>query len=262
MNFNNVRKYGDHPFKVAVIHGGPGVAGEMAPVALELSKFVGVLEPLQTVASLKGQVIELYKILKDNILMPVVLIGWSWGAWLSVLITSEYPLLVKELILVGSGPFEEKYTANIISTRLNRLNEKEKAELKSLQKQMCVPVNDFNNNLFARLGQLLIKTDSYELIPHKDETIEFNYEIYQKVWEEASALRKSGLLLNITKKIQCPVLAIHGDFDPHPSFGVKEPLSSVLNDFNFIELKQCGHLPWLERNARDEFFDILFNKII
>jgi pimeloyl-ACP methyl ester carboxylesterase len=262
MNYNNLRKYGEHPFKVAVIHGGPGVAGEMAPVARELSRFVGVLEPLQTVASLKGQVIELANILKDSFMTPIVLIGWSWGAWLSVLITSEHPLLVKELILVGSGPFEEKYSANIINTRLNRLSEREKAELKLLQEQMCVPVDHFDNNLFVRLRQLLNKTDSYELIPHIDETIEFNYEIYQKVWEEASILRKSGLLLNITKKIKCPVLAIHGDFDPHPSFGVKEPLSAVLNDFHFIELKKCGHLPWLERNARDDFYNILFNKII
>lgn len=42
---NNLRKYGSEPFTVAVIHGGPGAAGEMAPVAKEISAYRGVLEP-------------------------------------------------------------------------------------------------------------------------------------------------------------------------------------------------------------------------
>jgi hypothetical protein len=29
---NNPRKYGSKPYKVAVIHGGPGAPGEMAPL--------------------------------------------------------------------------------------------------------------------------------------------------------------------------------------------------------------------------------------
>jgi hypothetical protein len=32
---NNLRKYGIGPFSVAVIHGGPGASGSMAPVAKE-----------------------------------------------------------------------------------------------------------------------------------------------------------------------------------------------------------------------------------
>jgi hypothetical protein len=52
----NLRKYGKSPFNVAVIHGGPGAPGEMAPVARELSSGWGVLEPFQTVSFLEGQV--------------------------------------------------------------------------------------------------------------------------------------------------------------------------------------------------------------
>ncbi|MCJ7681778.1 MAG: alpha/beta hydrolase, partial [Candidatus Aminicenantes bacterium] len=39
--------------------------------------------------------------------------------------------------------------------------------------------------------------------------------------------------------------------------GVDGPLSSVLADFRFILLPQCGHRPWIERYARDRFFKIL-----
>ena len=58
----NLRKYGHSPYTVAVVHGGPGAPGEMAPVARELSSITGVLEPLQTKYSLEGQVQELREV--------------------------------------------------------------------------------------------------------------------------------------------------------------------------------------------------------
>ncbi len=59
------------------------------------------------------------------------------------------------------------------------------------------------------------------------------------------------------KRIECPVVAIHGDYDPHPPEGIQGPLSPILKDFRFILLKNCGHLPWIEREARDLFYKIL-----
>lgn len=50
----NLRIYGQSPFTLAVIHGGPGAGGEMAPVARELASARGVLEPIQTATSLEG----------------------------------------------------------------------------------------------------------------------------------------------------------------------------------------------------------------
>jgi len=43
----------------AIIHGGPGAPGSMATVARELASDWGILEPLQTVTSLEGQMQEL-----------------------------------------------------------------------------------------------------------------------------------------------------------------------------------------------------------
>lgn len=92
----NLRKYGKAPFEVVVVHGGPGAAGEMAPVARKLVSICGVLEPLQTVASLKAQVEELKTVLEKNADFPVTLIGFSWGAWLSFIFTANYPEFVKK----------------------------------------------------------------------------------------------------------------------------------------------------------------------
>ncbi len=102
----NLRKYGNKPFNVAVIHGGPGAPGEMAPVARELSSVRGVLEPLQTATTVEGQVQELKAVLEKNGDLPVTLIGFSWGAMLSFIFTARYPSFVKKLILIGSGAYE------------------------------------------------------------------------------------------------------------------------------------------------------------
>jgi hypothetical protein len=52
-------------------------------------------------------------------------------------------------------------------------------------------------------------------------------------------------------------LAQMGDYDGHPYQGVAIPLAEVIKDFQFILLKDCGHYPWNEFYARDEFYGVL-----
>ena len=134
MDIKNYNIYGKKPFTIAVIHGGPGAAGEMTPVAKELSRQWGVLEPLQTAASIEGQLEEFKLVLEEIGDSPTQLIGFSWGAWLSYLFAAKFPDLVKKLIVVGSGGFEVKYAHKIQQTRMNRLNENEKKNIVRLSK--------------------------------------------------------------------------------------------------------------------------------
>lgn len=62
----NVKKHGEAPHRIVVVHGGPGAAGEMAPVAQELASEWGVLEPFQTALSVKGQIDELTALLETH----------------------------------------------------------------------------------------------------------------------------------------------------------------------------------------------------
>jgi pimeloyl-ACP methyl ester carboxylesterase len=258
---DNLRIYGKAPFNVAVIHGGPGAPGEMAPVARMLSSVTGVLEPLQTAKTIEGQINELKDVWKAEGNPLVTLIGWSWGAWLSFLFTAHHPKFVKKLILIGSGPFEEKFASDIMNIRLNRLCEEEKTEVLSLTKALDDPAVMHKNTVMARFGQLISKADSYDPLSHKSEILECQYDIYQNIWEQAKKIRSHKKLLDFGKEIQCPVLAIHGDYDPHPYEGVQQPLSFVLKDFRFILLEKCGHKPWIERSAKDIFYKILLGEV-
>lgn len=253
----NLRKYGSAPFHVAVIHGGPGAPGEMAPVARELSLDCGVLEPLQTATSLEGQVQELRTVLEENGDLPVTLIGSSWGAMLGFIFAGRYPAFVRKLILVGSAVYEEKYAAKITEARLSRLSEEERLEVRALMKALSDPASTNGGATLARLGELFGKTGAYNPLPYHNEILAVQQDLFRSVWKDAEELRGSGELLEIGKRIECPVVAIHGDYDPHPPEGIQEPLSPLLKDFRFILLKNCGHLPWIEREARDQFYEIL-----
>ncbi len=257
----NPREYGSPPFIVAVIHGGPGAAGQMRPVAQELSQFYGTLEPLQTSMSLEGQINELHSLLKKHETKPMTLIGHSWGAWLIFLYASQYPSSVNKIILVSSGPFEEHYAAQIMTTRLNRLNEKEKIQFNMLIDGLKNPYEQDKTKFFTDLGRLFFKTDSFNSLQHTDEEIDYRYDIFEGVWSEAEKLRRNGTLLEMGKQICCPVIAIHGDYDPHPATGIEEPLSRIVKDFRFILLKKCGHYPWMERDAKNKFYKIIYYEL-
>jgi pimeloyl-ACP methyl ester carboxylesterase len=252
---NNLRTYGNAPYWVAVIHGGPGAPGEMTPVARELCIDMGVLEPLQTADSINGQIAELKNVLEKSGNPPVTLIGFSWGAWLSFIFAACHPSMVKKLILVSSGPFDEKYVTQIIETRLSHLNAGERQEAILLLAKL--DFGSVKGGSFARFGELMDKADSYDPLPHDFDVLPSDPDIYQKVWASASQMRSSRELLKLGKKIRCPVVAIHGDCDPHPAAGVQEPLSRVLQDFRFILLEHCGHHPWFERQAKQQFYEKL-----
>lgn len=256
MVMENPRIYGKPPYQVAVLHGGPGALGELAPVARELARLQGVLEPLQTRSTIKDLLDELKKILVKKASLPVVLIGHSWGAWLGYIFAARHPKLVKKLILVSSGPFEKKYEPRVMGERLRRLSVKKRRKVMALLKNLWSPA------AFARLGKILTGADSYDPLAVHFKGIKLRPELFQNVWSEAAELRKSGKLLKMGKLIRCPVVAVHGDYDPHPAEGVKKPLSGVLGDFRFVLLKQCGHTPWAEKRAREKFFNVLNDELV
>ena len=257
---DNPRKYGNEPFTVAVVHGGPGALGEMAPVARELSLAIGVLEPLQLAATVDGQVEELRAILETSGNSPFILIGFSWGAWLSCILAAFHPQLVKKLILISSGPFDEKHASSVMKTRLQRLQGAQRKEAESLYLALGTPTSPDVEGL-VRFGELTSKADSFDLLPDEGETAQLDLDIYRAIWDEASRLRRSGQLLEIVQQIKCPVVAIHGDYYPHPAEGVRDPLSRAIRDFRFVLLEKCGHYPWRESNAREAFYRVLKSEV-
>lgn len=255
------RQYGNGPFQAVVVHGGPGGPGDMAPMARELGKMLSVLEPMQSAMSVDGQVEELKDVIRDQCTGPVVLIGFSWGAFLSYLVAARYPELVRQLVLVSSGAFEASYAHDMTEVRLGRLPADEAEEARALLKVMKEETVDDMDAVFGRLGKLFSKADAYDPIPTDEGPMMCQFQVFKHVWPEAAELRRTGQLLEEGRKIQCPVVAIQGAYDTHQYEGVEKPLSGVLKDFKCIVLDKCGHQPWLEKQAKETFYEVLTNVI-
>ncbi len=256
---NSIQKYGNPPYQICLLHGGPGAAGEMKPLAIELSKQFGVLELFQTEKTIAGQIEELKKQVQLFAEIPVILVGYSWGAWLAVLFTADYSKLVKGLILVGTPSFEKKHNKNLLETRLQRLKPTLREEAVKLLSE--IKSGERSNKKLGRFGDLMSIADAFEPESGVNEEVKIDMDIYQSVWKEASELRDNGDLANCLKKIERPVIAIHGENDPHSIQGVEAPLSENVSKFEMIKLAKCGHTPWKEKYAKMAFWAILKGKL-
>ncbi|MEM7718711.1 MAG: alpha/beta hydrolase [Pseudomonadota bacterium] len=249
-----MRRHGPAPYTAAVLHGGPGAAGEVRPLAEALARRgYGTLEPLQTKDTIAGQIAELADALADH--APVDLIGWSWGAWLALLTAAAHPEIARHVILVGSGPVTADHAKAIRHTRLARLSESERQELETLKQHWD------NRDAFARSLALYQKMDAHtpDRPPYLDVT--YDQHIHRNVWAEASKHRQSGALLQTAARVACPLTILHGDHDPHPADGVVAPLRTVRPDTQVTILDRCGHKPWEEAHARAPFFDALISAV-
>jgi pimeloyl-ACP methyl ester carboxylesterase len=255
---DTVRSYGPPPHGVVLVHGGPGGAGEMSPLARRLVARMPVIEAMQTKLSIAALIEELRQQIAAHAQAPAILVGHSWGAWLCLLFAARHPELVARLVLISSGVLEDRYAAMMRATGLARLTETEKAEMATLEALLADPGVRDKGSLFGKYGYLFDKTENYNAEPEPQDRFDTDPAIFDRVWAEAAVLRTSGELLRQAALVKCPVLAIHGDYDPSPADGVREPLARVLTGpFEFILLNDCGHTPWLERDARAELYKIL-----
>lgn len=255
---DTVRLYGTPPYRVVLVHGGPGGAGEMSPMARTLGTRLPLIEAMQTKRSIEALIEELGDQIAAHAQAPTVLVGHSWGAWLCLLFAARRPELVARLVLISSGVLEDRYAAAMRAIRLARLTETEAAEMAALEAALADPGVTDKGALFGSYGHLFDKTENYDAEPEPKDRFDTDPAIFGDVWTEAAALRTSGELLRQAARVTCPVLAIHGDYDPSPAAGVREPLARVLKaPFEFVLLKNCGHTPWLERQARAALYELL-----
>jgi len=257
----NLRKYGSPPHQLILIHGGPGAAGQLSPLARKLSAKIGLIEALQTRDTINGLIEEIHDIIMGHARKPVIMLGHSWGAWLSLLYGKRYPADIKMYILVACPPFENESARSIMQTRLERLDNNKTEYLHKLLLDIENSSENPKDETFSEIATILRLADAYEHDDPAPNGSAYSFELYDAIWKEAERLRSNGELLRQASNINCPVLAIHGDHDPHPAEAVSIPLKNSLKDFRFKLLKKCGHEPWSERYAKVAFFNLLYKEI-
>lgn len=248
-----VRFYGEKPYKAAVIHGGPGDIGGMRPVAERLGKIFGVMEPIQSQYTIIALVMELRRQLGLYVKEPIALIGHSWGGWLALLAASCYPFLVERVILVGCPPLEESYGENIHERRMKRLSKEEQERFVWYMSH----ISAVSEKGWEELRHLVMKADQYAQKSNPASYAQLDGKMYERVWTEAMAMRRSGDLMRYIQSVACPIHIIHGDYDPHPLEGVINPLDSLCIPYRLQTLQKCGHAPFDEKFAEERFYQVL-----
>jgi len=253
-----VRLYGEAPYKIVLVHGGPGAIGSLKGFASELNivSQVGVVEAIQSKYTITELIDELYGQIRNNCTEKVSLIGHSWGAWLVALFAEKYPHLIERIILVGSGPLEDKYVAEIGTRRFENLSEEDSAIFQRLIN------NQTTDEDMAQIPKVFEKSDNYCLEDkdmHKaDKT---DSQMHNIIWEEATKLRSNGQLLAAFKRIKNKIVLIQGETDPHPASGITIPLQENGVDCETYILEKCGHSPFMEKYAKEDFYKILLEVI-
>lgn len=249
-----IRLHGRPPYKTILIHGGPGAVGSLEICADRLSRLSGkgVAEALQSKYSIAELKKELYEQIWENCAKKVTLIGHSWGAWLAALFAAEYPLLCENVVLVGCPPLQDQYVEDIHSRRMQNLSQAEREIFRRLAE------NRASDEDMGKIPQILERSDNYCLeyseIP---ENLMADSRMHNCIWSEAAALRTAGDLLAAFQRIRSKLYLIQGAVDPHPAEGVIRPLEEKEISCETYILERCGHSPFQERYAKEEFYRIL-----
>jgi pimeloyl-ACP methyl ester carboxylesterase len=251
-----VRTYGSAGPAVIVLHGGPGTAGHMAPVAGGLADLYRVIEPFQrgsgserlTVARHVADLHEVIAVCAEG--CRPALLGASWGAMLALAYAAVHPGSTGPLVLVGSGTFDPVTRAAMQSTVAERMNDEMHARLKQ--------ADQFDPNARLKVSAeatALIYSYDPRSFPHADDEIDAR--AHEETWDDMLRLQAEGIYPAAFAAIEVPVLMVHGSFDPHPGRLIAQTLRPYLPQLDYRELEHCGHYPWIERAAADAFSSLV-----
>jgi pimeloyl-ACP methyl ester carboxylesterase len=259
------REYGAGGPTVIAIHGGPGAAGSAAPIARGLADTFHVLEPWQrgTDASsgrltVDQHIADLHALILSRCggAQPA-LVGESWGAMLALSFTAAYPKIAGPLVLVGCGTWDKNARAELINVLEKRINDDPslRSAIDRLAKQYC----DDPMQQMARRYELTHHLYDFSPLPEEPdrEIPPFDANAHNETWQDMLRLQEEGLYPSAFSAIRSPVLMLHGDYDPHPGVSTRDTLRKHVPQLEYVELARCGHSPWRERFARDEFFAVM-----
>jgi len=256
-----VRAYGKSGPLVIVLHGGPAAAGEAAPIARGLADSFRVLEPWQrgsgaaplSVASHVQDLHELVRARRDGARPAIV--GASWGAMLALAYAASHPDSAGPIVLIGCGTFDPLSRARMRETLEARMDDGLRHRLEALEGE--------SPDTASRLGKRMELTrDLYLFDPiaadcEENDAGPFDEGACSETWNDMLRLQDDGVYPAAFSAIESPVLMLHGSHDPHPGQMIRASLAPWLRNLEYVEWERCGHSPWLERQVRTEFFDVL-----
>ncbi len=260
-----IRRHSEGSPTVIVLHGGPGAAGSAWGLARGLadSSQLGVLEPFQRRSggaplTVDRHVQDLRDLIEGECPQErPTIVGHSWGAMLALAFGAAHPEHARRLVLVGCGSFDRAARAELLRVIDRRMSAAIHAGLAALQ--LCA---DPDEALVAS-GALIQHLTTWDPLPPEPDAppVQGDRRGHHESWDDMVRWQDEGRYPARFAAIRCPVLMIHGRYDPHPGPLIRDSLLPWLPQLDYRELGGCGHEPWRERRARGPFFDLLVGEI-
>jgi len=255
-----VRECGTQGPRVIVLHGGPAAAGEMAPVARGLADYFRVLEPWQRGSGeeplrVRRHAEDLRDMLaaRPRVWRRPAIVGHSWGAMLALVFAASYPDMAGPLVLIGCGTFDEAARARLHATLEERMDEDLRRRLARLPAEYPDPAERLRHR-----HELMRPLYDYDAEPPEPlDSGPLDVRAHTETWQDMLRLQKEGIYPAGLDSMRSLVYMLHGTYDPHPGPLIRDSLASHVPIVEYRELERCGHDPWRERGARDEFFAVL-----
>lgn len=240
--------------RVLLLHGGPGAPGTLSTLRRALAD-ERVEEPLQRrgARTVEEHVRDLDAVVGDG---PVALVGHSWGAMLGLAYAARHPAKVERLVLVGCGTFDEEARAELVRRREARLTDGLRERLREIEQRIDAEPGRADA-LYAELGALFVGIDGHDPAAADLGGLPCDREGARATWEDMVRLQREGVYPAAFAAIEAPVVMLHGEDDPHPGALIRDGLAPLLKDFRYRSFARCGHYPWLERHAKDDFLAAL-----
>lgn len=252
-----VRRYGEGGPLVIVLHGGPGAPGSAGRLARGLAGCCRVLEPWQRrrgeqALSVARHVADLNEVIDSTGEAPA-LVGHSWGAMLGLVYAAKHPDKLTRLALVGGGTWDAAARARIGESLAARTTPELQAQLDRLE----TDYPDAGQRL-DRFYELTSSLYHYDPLPREQaDAPPFDFVGHQETWDDLVRLQQDGVYPAAFTAITCPVLMLHGAYDPHPGVLIRDSLLPHVPQLAYHGWERCGHEPWAERQVADDFYTVL-----
>lgn len=251
-----LRSHGASSRVVIVLHGGPGAPGSAASLARGLEDEFRALEPFQRRAdeapmTVARHVEDLVAVVAHCGDPRPALVGHSWGAMLALAYAAAHPGTLASLALVGCGTFDLAARAQFRGRLDARMDADFRRQLAALDE-----ITDPDARLSAK-GALLESIYDVDALPDDADSLPADARGGAETWQDMLRLQAAGVYPAAFAAIDAPALMLHGDDDPHPGWMIHASLQAWMPHLEYVSWARCGHSPWRERGAREDFYRTL-----
>jgi pimeloyl-ACP methyl ester carboxylesterase len=154
--------------------------------------------------------------------------------------------------MVGSGTFDPVARARYKAILASRIDAAVRARLDAVDREEPDP-----DRRLALRADVLMALELVDPVPEEFEVEPVDALSNAESWADMVRLQEAEVYPASFARVRAPVLMLHGDHDPHPFEEIRASLLPFVPHLESALLPRCGHYPWVERDARGEFFRVL-----